>query len=374
MNIVFLSPEYPLWASGGIGTFLQTYGRALVKEGHRVTILGPGVKRKEVELQDQGVRLIRLAANAKKWLPNFMHNAWQINKKLKALHNEHPIDIIEASELGLALLSRKHPAKKVIRLHGGHHFFSEAENRGINWRRGWLEKKSFTKADGFIAVSDYVRTHTAKYLSYQTAKIETIAFPINTDRPLLELPVNDNRLLFAGTICEKKGVRQLIQAFAIVRKSYPSLHLDIFGREWFYPDGASYTEEIQNELEAKLFENVHFEGEVSREVLDTKYAQARMCIFPSHMETQGLVSLEAMLLQKPVIFSKYGPGPETIEHGVTGLLCDVYDPEDIAKQILWCIENPKKAQELGVNGRQFVLKKYKLETALTNNLEFYKSL
>jgi glycosyltransferase involved in cell wall biosynthesis len=191
---------------------------------------------------------------------------------------------------------------------------------------------------------------------------------------MLDLTVNDNRLLFAGTICEKKGVRQLLQAFAIVRKSYPSLHLDIFGREWFYADGQSYTDELHEELDARIFENVHFEGEVSRDVLDTKYAQARVCVFPSHMETQGLVSLEAMLLEKPVVFSKYGPGPETIEHGVTGLLCDVYDPEDIAKQILWCIENPKKAMQLGVNARQVVLKKYNVQTAVAKNIQFYKSL
>ncbi len=374
MNIVFLSHEYPLWASGGVGTFLQTYGRALVNHGHKVTVMGPGMDSKEIHLVDNGVTLIRLAVNKRKWVPNFLHNAHQINKKLKDLHAQQSINIIEASELGLALLSKKHPAKKVIRLHGGHHFFSEAENRGINWRKGWLEKKSFTKANGFLAGTNYVKNHTAKYLSYQSAKVAVISYPINTDRPLLDISVNDNRLLFAGTICEKKGVRQLIEAFAIVRESYSSLHLDIFGREWFYPDGQSYTEELHQDLDANLFENVHFEGEVSREVLDTRYAEARVCVFPSHMETQGLVSIEAMLLEKPVVFSKYGPGPETIQHGETGLLCDAYDPSDIAKQILWCIENPKKARQLGVNGRQFVLKKYNLETAVAKNIEFYKSL
>ena len=56
--------------------------------------------------------------------------------------------------------------KYVIRLHGGHHFFAEAENRGINKWKGFQEKRSFKKADAFIAVSNYVKNHTATYLSY----------------------------------------------------------------------------------------------------------------------------------------------------------------------------------------------------------------
>ena len=85
-------------------------------------------------------------------------------------------------------------------------------------------------------------------------------------------------------------------------------------------------------------------------------------------------SLEAMLLKKPVIFSEYGPGPETISHMETGLLCDVYDPNDISEKMLWCIENPEKAKELGVKGNEVVRKKYEKQFILDKNVEFYKRL
>ena len=60
LHIVFLSAEYPLWASGGVGTFIQTLGRSLVAAGHTVSVVGPGVKSREERIDDQGVNLYRL--------------------------------------------------------------------------------------------------------------------------------------------------------------------------------------------------------------------------------------------------------------------------------------------------------------------------
>lgn len=373
MNIVFLSHEYPLWAPGGVGTFLQTFGRTLAQNDHQVTILGIGTSDNFEILDDKGVVLMRLPRNKSRF-PNFIYNSIRLNRKLKEIHKKNKIDIIETAELGLALISKKHPAKKVIRLHGGHHFFSEAEKRGINWRKGILEKRSFKKADAFIAVSNYVKEHTSKFLSYHKKPIEIISSPVDSSIENSSVPIKLNNILFAGTLCEKKGVRQLLEAFKIVRRHYPEKKLSFYGRDWFFPNGQSYIEMLKQKYDDSFFENVHFHGTISREELNIKYAEAAICVFPSHMETQGLVSLEAMLLKKPVIFSAYGPGPETIIHKETGLLCDVYNPTDIAKNIIWCIENPEDAQQLGINAEKIVRIKYDKNTILEKNINFYKKL
>lgn len=373
MHVVFISHEYPLWSPGGVGSFLQTFGRALVQRGHRVSIVGAGKSTSEEILEDEGVQLYRLPKK-KGFIPTFVHNGIQLNKKLKQLHKAHPIDIIESAELGLALLSHKHPAKKVIRLHGGHHFFAEAEKRGINWRKGLLEKRSFKKADAFIAVSKYVKDHTGTFLSYHSKPVEIIPHPLDNTMEKPEVTVKEDHILFAGTVCEKKGVRQLIEAFKLVRQKYPQKMLNIFGRDWFFPNGASYIEMLKSTYDASYFENVVFHGSIPRNELNIRYAEAAFCVFPSHMETQGLVTLEAMLLQKPVLFSQYGPGPETITHLENGLLCDVYRPKDIAEKMLWCIENPEAANTLGVKAEATVRAKYDKNSILEKNLAFYSSL
>jgi len=373
MHIVFLSGEYPLWTTGGVGTFIQTLGRGLVQMGHEVSVVGPGNEKEEVQLEDKGVRLYRLPQNSTK-LPNFWVNSKRINEKLKDLHRENPIAIIEAAEGGLAFISSDHTAKKVIRLHGGHHFFAEAEKRRINWRKGRLERRSFRKADGFIAVSNYVKEHTAKYLSYGGKPVSIINLPLNTHRDFPQVLPKENHILFAGTVCEKKGVQQLLKAFRLVREQYPNKILDIYGREWLYPNGTSYEAYLRETLEKDYFENVIFHGRIPRDQLDVAYARSEFCVFPSLMETQGLVSIEAMLLKKPVIFTQYGPGPETINHKETGLLCDVYDPSDIAEKMIWCIENPEQAAQMGERAYKQVKTHYELESIAVKNLDFYSDL
>ena len=373
MHIVFLSSEYPLWSPGGFGSFLQTFGRLLVKNGHAVTILGIGIDTNMKFMEDEGVQIYRLPKNRSK-LPNFVAASFAINKELKRIHSKKTIDIIETAEGGLAFISKKTPAKKVIRLHGGHHFFAEAERRGINWRKGLLEKMSFRKADGFIAVSNYVKTHTAKYLDYHNKPVAVINHPLDTSRTIVSVEVKDNHILFAGTVCEKKGARQLLEAFKIVREKYPNKILDIYGRDWFYPNGESYIENLRKQYDASYFENVNFHGTILREELYVKYSESSFCVFPSHMETQGLVVLEAMLLARPVIFSQYGPGPETIAHKVTGLLCNVLDPQDIANNMIYMIENPDAANQMGTDARKEVMTKYDENTILEQNIHFYNKL
>lgn len=373
MHIVFLSHEYATWSPGGVGTFLQTLGRALVKSGHEVSIVGAGKSDSEEQLEDKGVQLYRLPKNAGR-LPDFLHNARLMNRKLRELQIKNPIDIIEGAEQGLAFVSKKHPAKKVIRLHGGHHFFAEAEKRGISRKKAWLEKRSFRTADGFIGVSNYVKSHTESYLSYYNKPVKVIHLPLDTSITKPDLPVKENEILFAGTVCEKKGARQLIEAFKILREDYPNKVLNLFGRDWFFPDGRSYIDMLKTTYDDSYFENVHFHGSIPRKELMKKYAEAAFCVFPSHMETQGLVSIEAMLMQKPVIFTKYGPGPETISHGETGLLCDVYEPNDIADKMKWCIQNPNEANEMGLKAEEVVRKRYDKNKIVEENIQFYQQL
>lgn len=92
------------------------------------------------------------------------------------------------------------------------------------------------------------------------------------------------------------------------------------------------------------------------------------------MEIQGLVSPAPMLLEKPVIFSEYGSGSETINHMHTGLLCDVYNPANIAEKMLGCIENKKTATARGEKIRNAVLYSYNLDLITKKNIQFYRSL
>ncbi len=373
MNIVFISNEYPTWAPGGKGTFIQTIARELVLQEHQVTVLGIGDSSRKEVLVDQGVTCIRLR-KPRTPKAKFIENFARIRLALKKMHSIKPIDIVETSELDCAYLPKNPPYKKVIRLHGGHHFFAEAEKRGIDPIKGKREIKSFKNTDAFIAVSNYVKEHTSTLLNFGNARIETINYPVDTDILVPGVTVNPAIILFAGTICEKKGVRELIDAFQMVRNAYPEKTLHLYGRDWFFPDGSSYIEMLKKEYTPEMLEGVLFKGSVLRDVLYRAYASAGLCVFPSHMETQGLVVLEALLMKRPVIFSEYGPGPETIVHGEDGMLCDVYNAQDIASKIMWMIDNPSKAQKMGDLGRTRVQEKFEKSKIVAQNISYYNKI
>lgn len=380
MHICFLTNEYPKagFPHGGIGSFVKTLATALVKNGFEVSVVGINYT-PENEIQNiEGVNVYRLKRSNLKGL-SWYFNSRAINLKIREIHQQNPIQIIEASELGLAFVSKIKAIKYIIRLHGGHHFFAESEKRKINKWKGFQEKRSFKKSDAFIAVSHFVKNHTEKYLTYDNKPIAYISNPVDTDffKPRENKGVEKNRIVFAGTVCEKKGIRQLIQSFPFVKEHFPDATLEIYGRDWFFPDGSSYIKMLEEKEIPQLGEvakDIHFNGLVSYNDIPQVYADASVCVFPSHMETQGLVAPEAMAMQKAVIFTKYGPGPEAIEDFKTGLLCDPYNPKDIAEKIIWIFSNKEKVEKMSDEAREFVLKKYGLEGIVHQNINFHKNI
>jgi glycosyltransferase involved in cell wall biosynthesis len=377
MHICYITGEYPTQCKthGGVGTFVQTIARKLVAQGHRVTVIGLGEK--ALKTIDLGVEVYQVE-RSRMFKLGALLSAFRLNKKLRRLHKETPIDVIESAELGLSFLKKISRVLYVIRLHGGHHFFAEAENRGINKWKAVQEQRSFKKADAFIAVSEYVKNHTEKYLSYHNAPVAQInnmidcsVFEPNEDG------VKNKTLVFVGTICEKKGVRQLIMAFSKVYAFDPEIELALYGRDWFYPDGSSYIEELKSTVLASdeaWVKAVVFKGSVLNTLIPSIYNQARICVFPSHMETLGLVAPEAMLMEKPVIFTNKGPGPEVIKDGITGLLCNPHSPEDIAEKVVWMLQHPVEAQQMGKNARKDILQRFDVEVILKQNIDFYQSI
>lgn len=377
MHICFITHEYPKrgFPHGGVGSFVQTLGRSLASNGYQVSVIGMNYISSNEEETDGGISIYRLKPSKFKGL-TWLLNSSKINKKIKEIHAKNPIHIIETAELGLAFVNKLKEIKYIIRLHGGHHFFAEAEKRDINRWKSFQEKKSFTKADAFIGVSKYVKTHTEKYLSYHKKTVEIISNPIALSKFYAsdikkQIPYS---IVFAGTVCEKKGIRQLVQALPLVIEKFPETHLHIYGRDWLFPDKSSYVKFLKKQTPESVLKKLTFHGAIDHDLLPEAYEKATVCVFPSHMETQGLVAPEAMAMEKTVVFTKFGPGPEIIEDNETGLLCNPIQPEDIASKIIWVFENHEKANEMAKNARLVAVEKFNPEIQLLANINFYKKL
>jgi glycosyltransferase involved in cell wall biosynthesis len=79
-----------------------------------------------------------------------------------------------------------------------------------------------------------------------------------------------------------------------------------------------------------------------------------------------------MSVGKPVVYSNDGPGPEIIEDGVSGLLCDPTDPEDIAVKVQAILDDSAFARRLGENARRRVLANFNKTLWIEENRRYYR--
>jgi glycosyltransferase involved in cell wall biosynthesis len=377
MHICFITHEYPSngRTPGGIGIFVKTLGTALAAAGHRVSVIG-GVSSPPPFHYHDGPIAVYESRPPRLPLLKWWERNRQLYTLIKKIDAAHPIDILEGAENAFAYLPKLPHIQKVIRLHGGHCFFASTTHTPFNWRKKLHEKRSFHNCNAVIGITEFAWKQTNALLKIDHHRHEIIQHPIdlNLFSPMPEITELPLHLTFAGTLCKKKGLYELCQAIALLQPEFPTITLNIIGRDGRTEAGTSYKEYIQNTFFPTLHNNIVFHGALSHTELKRYYAQAQLCIFPSHMETQGLVAPEAMAMKKLVIFSSAGPGPETIEHRKTGLLCDPHDPTDIASHIKWALTNPREVEEIKNNAYHFVHTKFDSELVVKKNIAFYEKL
>lgn len=131
---------------------------------------------------------------------------------------------------------------------------------------------------------------------------------------------------FLGGLHERKGVPDLIKAFAIVAAAHPTVRLNIFGDG---PGRAAYEAQA---AALPAHDRIRFWGEVR----DTKSALATTDIFalPSHAEPFGLVLTEAREAGCAIVANDVDGVPEALDGGAAGLLVEPRDPAAMAAAIL----------------------------------------
>ncbi|MFC1615741.1 glycosyltransferase family 4 protein [Patescibacteria group bacterium] len=130
--------------------------------------------------------------------------------------------------------------------------------------------------------------------------------------------------LAVGTVIPRKNYQKLVQAFALVHKTYPEYHLLIVGKEGWG------TEKVLDEVEKNyLDKHVHFLDYVSQSGLINLYNLATAFVFPSLYEGFGIPPLEAMKCGCPVIASNRSSVPEVV--GKAAILVDPNDQNGIAQ-------------------------------------------
>jgi len=127
-------------------------------------------------------------------------------------------------------------------------------------------------------------------------------------------------------------------------------------------------------MPAEVAAHVEWKGRVERTVLPRAIRRASICVYPSHIEAMPIAWLEGLAAGKAVVASQTGPGPEIIDDGITGLLCNPHDPDSIASAILRLLKDPELRRRLGAAAREMAMERYSLEKIVDRNLEYYAKI
>jgi len=260
----------------------------------------------------------------------------------------------------------------------------------------WAERTALEAADAVIAVSTEMRGDLLRHYALAPERVYVIPNGVDTEiyRPasgqtrLQRFEIDPARpyVLFVGRISRQKGLLHLIQAASHLRA----------GTQVVLCAGAPDTPEIAREVEAAVARAraerpgiVWIPEMVDRATAVELYSHAAVFCCPSVYEPFGLINLEAMACEVPVVASAVGGIPEVVVDGETGLLVPVElvehdgvvaprDPEgfarDLARALNDLLDDAGLRRTMGVKGRQRAESLFSWGAVARRTLELYRAL
>jgi alpha-maltose-1-phosphate synthase len=406
MRIAIFTNEYPPDVYGGAGVHVEYLSRELARlEGgaHRVHVHPFGEQREEGEhlrvtgVADTvaGVTLPTRDPRHGRLLDAFLRNLAMVGAV------EAP-DIVHChtwySHLAGCLAAPLTGARLVLTTHSLEpHRPWKAEQLGSAYNATvWIEGTAYRNAHGVVAVSEAMKADVEALYDVDPERVRVIHNGIDPEeyRPrrdaelLRRLGVDPDApyILFVGRITRQKGILHLVRALR---------HLES-GAQVVLCAGSPDTEEIGREMQA-LVEAAQRESAapivwlpqmLPKSEVITLYTHAAVFVCPSVYEPFGIINLEAMACETPVVAAAVGGIPEIVVPGETGTLvafeaegdgsAEPADPERYTRELAAAIDelmaDEARRGAMGRAARARVLERFTWAAVARQTADFYREL
>jgi glycogen synthase len=403
MRIGMLTNEYPPHVYGGAGVHVEYLTREFIQlEGgkHSVQVLCFGEQQlKSANLSVTGVNQVYPLPVADprhgKFLDTMLNDV-VMSGQLRE------IDVVHChtwySHFAGLLAKQLFQVPLVLTTHSLEpHRPWKAEQLGTAYHASsWIEKTAYENADGVVAVSTAMKNDVSQLYGVPLEKIKVIhnGIDLNEYRPTPDKKVLEKYgiapelpfILFVGRITRQKGIIHLVNALKYLN---PGCQIVLCA-------GAPDTPEIGREMEAKVAaakkdtkNKISWIPEmVPKPDAIALYSQATVFVCPSVYEPFGIINLEAMACQTPVVATAVGGIPEVVVPGETGELVAIKpkspqdaepaDPEafarDLAAAINSLLKSPEKIKHMGIKARERVVEHFSWKSIAIKTLAFYQEL
>jgi alpha-maltose-1-phosphate synthase len=403
MRIAILTNEYPPHVYGGAGVHVEYLSRELARldeAQHSVDVFSFGE-----QYEDDGnlrVRGVSAPAQFAAQDPRHARLLDALGRDLAMVGAVAAPDIVHChtwySHLAGCLAAPLTGARLVLTTHSLEpHRPWKAEQLGSAYNATlWIEGTAYRNADGVIAVSQAMKHDVQTLYDVDPDRVRVIHNGIDPDeyrcqpapQTLRRLGINPDApiVLFVGRITRQKGILHLVRAI-------PQLEA---GVQVVLCAGAPDTSEIAVEM-AEVVEQARRDAAAEiiwipemlpRQDIITLYSHADVFVCPSVYEPFGIINLEAMSCETPVVASAVGGIPEIVVDGETGLLVPFEaagggSPEpqdaagfirDLATAVNSLIADPDRRQRMAAAARQRVIDRFSWRRIAELTRDFYQDL
>ncbi|MFA6241342.1 MAG: N-acetyl-alpha-D-glucosaminyl L-malate synthase BshA [Candidatus Hydrogenedentales bacterium] len=238
---------------------------------------------------------------------------------------------------------------------------------------------SFYRITRYAMESSDAVTSVSEWLSEETRREFKLNIPVRTIYNFLNLDKFSGRDAVRCKLAQKdekivmhisnfrpvKRVTDVVRVFKKVSDRVPA-RLVMVG------DGPERLSAVGVARQLGIADKVRFLG--NHENIETLIPCADLIIQPSEHESFGLVPLEGMACEVPVIGTESGGVCEVIVNGETGYLCEVGDIESMAARAIEILTDTEKAREMGKRGRERVITHFGKDQIVSQYEDMYREL
>lgn len=333
------------------------------------------------------------------WRSKYPYYAWKIHywgyaRKAAILVRELGCDVVHIHNFSqfVPVIRRVNPRVNIV-LHMHCEWLTQLSH--------FIISRRIQQTNMVVGCSDYIsREIHSRYKKY-TSRCETVLNGVDENKYQPGIRNRDydgrHRILFVNRVSPEKGVHVLLEAIAIVQHTRSDFIVDIIGGQGACPKPyiidvtddpivkrlsrfyggrreEVYFRVLQEQVQRLGLKNhVRFLGEVPHSTIHQEYINSDILISSSVWnEPFGMSLIEAMSCGVPVIATRSGAMPEIVEDGVTGLIVERDNPEDLAQAILRLLGDKELRESMGQAGRRRVICRYSWDCVVNRLEEFYR--
>ena len=358
MKILMLTWEYPPRVVGGIARVVYDLSKTLIKDGHDVTVVTYREGDAPYFEDDKGVKVYRVD-NYMINPNNFIDWIMQLNFNLIAKANEliakeGNFDVIHAHDWLVAYAAKTLKNSYNIPIVATIHATESGRNSGIHDEtQRYINDTEWMltyEASEVIVNSNYMKNELQRLFGLPFEKINVVPNGVNLNlfngverdynfRRRFAMD-NEKIILFMGRLVYEKGIQHLIAAMPKILNGYHDAKLVICGK-------GGMMDELKAEANSLgISQKVYFAGYMNGKDVQKMYKAADIAVFPSTYEPFGIVALEAMLSENPVVVSDIGGLNEIVQHRENGMKAYCGNPNSIADSILELLYDHKLCADI----------------------------